>query len=282
MTYKSTLTSSLLALAIFLGCGISSCTYKKGSTTMAQQELNFKDFTAINANHGIELEITQGAEYSVSVSAPENYMDNLKIEQEGETLYVSLVNKGKRLLDTDDITVHITMPYISQIDLAGAAEACFLGRFETPQFIAHLSGSSNIEDLTVVADEVSIEATGASEVSGTVQATRAMVNLSGASDLDLLANQLSQMTMQLAGSSEAEIKGAVTNLQATLAGASEIDGEELTVSDLDIFLAGASSAEIRNSGNLRYKLAGASELTIYGSPKVLDSQSDRSSSIEIR
>ena len=109
-----------------------------------------------------------------------------------------------------------------------------------------------------------------------------MINLSGASDLDLLANQLSQMTMQLAGSSEAEIKGAVTNLQATLAGASEIDGEELTVSDLDIFLAGASSAEIRNSGNLRYKLAGASELTIYGSPKVLDSQSDRSSSIEIR
>ena len=270
MTYKSVLTSSLLALAILLGCGISSCTYKKGSTTMAQQELNFKDFTAINANHGIEFEITQGAEYSVSVSAPENYMDNLKIEQEGETLYVSLVNKGKRLLDTDDITVHITMPYISQIDLAGAAEACFLGRFETPQFIAHLSGSSNIE------------ATGASEVSGTVQATRAMINLSGASDLDLLANQLSQMTMQLAGSSEAEIKGAVTNLQAMLAGASEIDGEELTVSDLDISLAGASSAEIRNSGNLRYKLAGASELTIYGSPKVLDSQSDRSSSIEIR
>ena len=249
---------------------------------MAQQELHFKDFTTINANHGIELEITQGAEYSVSVSAPEKYMDNLKIEQEGETLYVSLVNKGKRLLDTDDIIVHITMPYISQIDLEGAAEACFLGRFETPQFTAHLSGSSSIEDLSVVADEVSIEATGASEVSGTVQTTRAMVNLSGASDLDLLANQLNQMTIQLAGSSEAEIKGAVTNLQAMLAGASEIDGEELTVSDLDISLAGASSAEIRNSGNLRYKLAGASELTIYGSPKVLDSQSDRSSSIEIR
>ena len=109
-----------------------------------------------------------------------------------------------------------------------------------------------------------------------------MANLAGASELDLISNQLSQMTMQLSGSSSAELKGAITNLQATLSGASEIDGKELTVSDLDLTLAGASSAEIRNSGSLRYKLAGASELTIYGSPRVLDSQSDRSSTFEMR
>ena len=88
--------------------------------------------------------------------------------------------------------------------------------------------------------------------------------------------------MQLAGSSEANLKGSISNLQATLTGASEIDGDELAVSDLDISLSGAASAEIRNSGTLRYKLAGASELTIYGSPKVLDSQSDRSSTVEMR
>ena len=109
-----------------------------------------------------------------------------------------------------------------------------------------------------------------------------MVNLSGASDVDLIVNQLSQMTMQLSGSSQAELKGAIANLQATLSGSSEIDGEELTVSDLDLSLAGASSAEIHNSNNLRYKLAEASQLTIYGSPRVLDSQSDRSSSIRMR
>ena len=107
-------------------------------------------------------------------------------------------------------------------------------------------------------------------------------SLTGASKLDLIVNQLSQMTMQLSGSSSSELKGAITNLQATLSGASEIDGEELAVSDLDLSLSGASSADIRNSGTLRYKLSGASELTIYGSPRVLDSQSDRSSSIEMR
>ena len=127
-----------------------------------------------------------------------------------------------------------------------------------------------------------IEATGASEVSGTLQATRAMIDLSGASELDAIANQIGQMTMQLSGSSEASLKGSISNLQATLTGASEIDGDELAVSDLDISLSGAASAEIRNSGTLRYKLAGASELTIYGSPKVLDSQSDRSSTVEMR
>ncbi len=249
---------------------------------MTQQEVNFRDFTAINANRGVGLEITQGAEYSVSVSAPEKYMDDVQIEQKGETLYISLKQGVKQPVDSDDITIYITMPYITKIDLAGASDACFIGQFEAPQFTAHLSGSSEIEDLAIVADEVSIEASGASELSGTVQAKRAMANLAGASELDLISNQLSQMTMQLSGSSSAELKGAITNLQATLSGASEIDGEELAISDLDLTLAGASSAEIRNSGSLRYKLAGASELTIYGSPRVLDSQSDRSSSIEMR
>lgn len=249
---------------------------------MAQQEVNFRDFTAINANRGINLEITQGAEYSVSVSAPEKYMDDVKVEQKGETLYISLKKDGERLFDNDNITVQITMPYITQIDLAGATEAYFIGHFEAPLFSAHLSGSSEIEDLSIVADEMRIEATGASEVSGTLQATRAMIDLSGASELDAIANQIGQMTMQLAGSSEANLKGSISNLQATLTGVSEIDGDELAVSDLDISLSGAASAEIRNSGTLRYKLAGASELTIYGSPKVLDSQSDRSSTVEIR
>lgn len=249
---------------------------------MTQQEVNFRDFTAINANRGVDLEITQGAEYSVSISAPEKYKDDVKIEQKGETLYISLQQDVKYPFDSDDITIHITMPYITKMDLAGATEACFIGQFEAPQFTAHLSGSSEIEDLAIVADEVSIEASGASELSGTIQAKRAMANLTGASKLDLIVNQLSQMTMQLSGSSSSELKGAITNLQATLSGASEIDGEELAVSDLDLSLSGASSADIRNSGTLRYKLSGASELTIYGSPRVLDSQSDRSSSIEMR
>lgn len=282
MSYKSILTPSLLLLVILCGCCTSSCVYKKGSKAMTQQEVNFRDFTAINANRGLDLEITQGAEYSVSISAPEKYKDDVKIEQKGETLYISLQQDVKYPFDSDDITIHITMPYITKMDLAGATEACFIGQFEAPQFTAHLSGSSEIEDLAIVADEVSLEASGASEVSGSIQAKRAMANLTGASKLDLIVNQLSQLTMQLSGSSSSELKGSITNLQATLSGASEIDGEELTVSDLDISLAGASSAEIRNSGNLRYKLAGASELTIYGSPRVLDSQSDRSSSIDIR
>lgn len=282
MAHKSILTSSLLLLVVLCGCCTSSCVYKKGSKAMTQQEVNFRDFTAINANRGVDLEITQGAEYSVSVSAPEKYKDDVKIEQKGETLYISLQQDVKYPFDSDDITIYITMPYITKMDLAGATEACFIGQFEAPQFTAHLSGSSEIEDLAIVADEVSIEALGASELSGTIQAKRAMVNLTGASELDLIVNQLSQMTMQLSGSSSSELKGAITNLQATLSGASEIDGEELAVSDLDLSLSGASSADIRNSGTLRYNLSGASELTIYGSPRVLDSQSDRSSSIEMR
>ena len=248
---------------------------------MSQQEVSFKDFTAINANRGLNLEITQGAEYSVSVSAPDKYMDDVMIEQKGETLYISLKQGAKRHIDSDDITIQISVPYITKIDLAGATGACFIGSFEAPQFTAHLSGSSEIGDLNIKANEISIEASGASEVSGTIQAKRAMAKLSGASDVDLIVNQLSQMTMQLSGSSDAELRGTITNLQATLSGASEIDGEELTVSDLDVSLAGASSADIVNNGSLRYKLAGASQLTIHGSPRVLDSQSDRSSSIKI-
>ena len=64
---------------------------------MAQQEVNFRDFTAINANRGINLEITQGAEYSVSVSAPEKYMDDVKVEQKGETLRLASSDTSRRL-----------------------------------------------------------------------------------------------------------------------------------------------------------------------------------------
>lgn len=282
MTHKSLLTISLLLLTILSGCALSSCTYKKGSKTKSQQEVHFSDFTAINANRGVDLEITQGAEYAVSVIAPEKYMDDVKIEQQGETLYITLEKDHASLINIDkDITVRISMPHITQVDLSGGTEAHFIGAFEAPTFSAHLSGASEVENLSISAEEVRIEAYGASDFSGSVRATRSTIDLSGASDLSIVAQQIGQLTMQLSGSSDAEIDGSITNLTASLSGSSEIDGESLSVSDLDLSMSGASSVEIRNSGSLRYSIDGASKLVVYGSPKVLDSKSDRSSSVQM-
>lgn len=278
---------SSLLLVTFYSCLLIGCSCKKKLFwDETPKETNFSAFTAIKVNCGIGLVITQGKDYKVSIIAPQKALKDVRIKQCNETLYITMpkkLSKERHLLGLapKDITVQIMMPYITQIDLAETSEATFIGNFEAAQFSAVLSEASKIDDLSISANKILIKSSGSSAFSGVIRAKHGAINMVGASKLDLIADQIGILTMRLSGSSKANILGSASSLTAKLFGVSQLNGEQLAIPNLDIALMGTAKAAVFNSESLCYRLNGASQLIIHGSPKILEAKKYGSSKVEI-
>jgi hypothetical protein len=61
-----------------------------GSGQVTTQQYNFTDFSAISANHGFNVQITQGNTYTIKVIIDDNLQQYVNIYREGSTLMVEL------------------------------------------------------------------------------------------------------------------------------------------------------------------------------------------------
>ena len=104
------------------------------------------------------------------------------------------------------------------------------------------------------------ELSGASEVSGYLQAISCDIELSGASEIDL--------------------NGSGGDIRLDASGASQIEMASFTVDDADIDLSGASDASLNINGRLDVSLSGASSLEYSGNPTLGDFDLSSGSELE--
>jgi hypothetical protein len=105
-------------------------------------------------------------------------------------------------------------------------------------------------------------ASGASVVTGDIQAGSATMTASGASDISLV--------------------GSGEDLVLEVTGASSADLAEFPVSDVRAVLEAASTAVVNASGTLDVEASGASHLTYVGDPTVGSVQTSAGSTVEAR
>jgi hypothetical protein len=124
--------------------------------------------------------------------------------------------------------IHITLPRLDELHVNGASRA------EITHLTAH-------EDVLIIVS-------GASQVQGTLDAAVAKFDVSGASNVRL--------------------DGSADNVILTVSGASRLDLHSFRTRNVQAELSGASSAQANVTGNLDYRLSGASHLTYQGRPAI--------------
>ena len=212
---KKVLIVTLIALVLIVtGCygGVV------GSGRLTTRDLDLAGFTRIEASSAFEVEVIQGSEYAVSLTADDNIIDNVDAAVIADTLRLGLKpSVGFRNLT---LRAKITMPNLRGIGVSGASRADVRG-FQTEESLdLNLSGASSVTG-DIRAGNTRVEASGASRVELSGSGADLDVRGSGASNLVLADYTVRNVDAELSGASRATVNASGT-LDANLSGASQL------------------------------------------------------------
>ena len=212
---KSFALFSSLATAALVG--LSSC-----SSVAQQQQRTVGSFQMVKASGAINLYVRQGATTKVEVDAAPEVLESIKTEVKGNTLHVyrDKVFSLTGMLRNKPVKVYITTPQLSGIEVSGASDV----KGETPitadAFRINASGASDVT-LTLNAKSLTTNASGASDIRLDGRVERQQVDISGSSDYRASDLRSSKANVQASGASDAYVF-VDDELQANSSGASDV------------------------------------------------------------
>jgi len=210
-----------------------------GSQDMATWEYELTDFTNVNISSAFTVDISQSDSYSVSITASDNLLDYLNVYQRGKTLYI-----GLKAADYHNVSyeANITLPLLLDFTLSGASKG-------------DISGFSSINPLK-------LRLSGASRVSGSIEAGDCSFNLAGASKVELVGS-----------GNDADIRAS---------GASEVELADFPINNAEVTLRGNSEATLNLNGRLDANLEGYSHIKYIGEPTMGSIRTAGSSTVSER
>lgn len=241
----------LLTTLLISGCR-SILVTRNGDTETGETETrqyNFTEFTRVDIGSAFSYEIKQSDTYSISITAPDNLFDDIKVAKEGQTLKVKIEREAPWApfnLGFETPRAVITMPQLYGLDSSGATKGVVTRFSSTDDLDIRVSGASSVELVAIAAGDTNLKISGASEVTGALNAE----------DIDL----------DVSGASSIQLEGAASDIDIEASGASRLNLAGLTVNNANVTFSGASHGTLNLNGRLDIELSGASELEYIGEP----------------
>lgn len=237
------LVAVLTAAPLLSGCEVT------GPGGIVTEEKDFADFTYVDVEGTFEVEIIQSDSFSTSVSADESFFDYIAVTKEGNTLRIYL--KPRHVftdftLGAKTLKAKITMPALYGLNLSGASKATVTGFKSSKDFNLNVSGASSVDIDDMEVGDIEFEISGASKVSGSVNA--------------------SDVRFEVSGASEVELEGSANNIILDASGASKVNLADFPLSNANAKLSGASETTLDLKGRLDAILSDASRLYFQGNP----------------
>jgi hypothetical protein len=172
------------------------------------------------------------------IEADENLLELIRSEVRGSTL---VIDTRENIRNSKEMNLYITFKDLSDMDLSGAVEVKSDGKLKF--------------------GDLSIDGSGASEITLELDADRLECDFSGASEIELM--------------------GKADYCSIDNSGASELDAYDFIVGEYNIEISGAGEAKIHCTDVLTARISGAASIRYLGDPKV-DSRVSGAGSIKKR
>ena len=276
---KTLLMLSLLALAPL--CLVAQ------STKVVKEKRNLSGFSAINISSGWDAVLTQGKNFSVTIEANEESMDNLRIEVKNETLYVSSDRKFRfldifRSRSSNIRKVNVTLPELQKITASGGSDILPQTQFSTENMKIVMSGGSDLKSLSLNCQSLDCRMSGGSDASiHLVNGEDVKIITSGGSDVSLSGLSAALLELKASGGSDLKLEGATTNLQVNASGGSDVSAFKLKVENCTATLSGGSDANLYVTDALNVSITGASDVRCKGNPHNVEKTIGRGSSLKM-
>ena len=251
----------VFCLTLIIGCATASA-------ATVTKEIDLSGFDTVSIGGSWDVNIVQGAQYKIVVTAPAEYIDRLCTLDAGK-LSVQSPNSGWSWLKFWDAAsfngrnkIQITAPDMKNIKLSGSITGIISG-FKNQVLQIASSGSSDLSVTDCVVKKMSIDC-------------------SGSSDVAIAQSVLSNLAVDCAGSSKISAKTCtIDNLALDVTGSSRFTLNDGSVVNLSVKLFGSSNVLINkmNGGKMSGSMSGSSNLTYSGTISGYDIQSSGSSKV---
>ncbi|TLV00461.1 head GIN domain-containing protein [Dyadobacter luticola] len=207
----------------------------------AQDTRNFSanGFTKLSMGSAFKIEVKQGSGYSITTSGRKEDLEDLESSVKGSTFHLGYKNNGWNR-NRITVNVNITMPSLDGIDFSGASKAN----------VANFPNTKNL----------SIDVSGASQVT--------------------IASNAPKISFDLSGASSLKLDGSGDVLTGEVSGASSFKGQDFSAKVANIDASGASSAHVMASATVNAEASGASSVRYSGGAKDIHSSTSGASSVK--
>lgn len=224
----------LPALAILAGCAaVAACGIhrSKDAGPETSRTIAVGDFSSIEVAGPYDVRVRTGGKPGVSVKGPQNIVDQLVIEVEGNELRIHTKKNGmfRQALWSDHQPVAIE---VTAATLDGAA----------------IAGSGD-----VAVDQVKSAAfTGA---------------VAGSGSLSIAALDVEKLKLEIAGSGNIDASGKASEAHYSIAGSGSINSPRVIAQDLKVSIAGSGDVAAHATGSADLDIVGSGDVTVTGGAK---------------
>ena len=220
------------------------CISGKGNAIAVQRAVD--GFSRVESLMDAEVFITQGSEYSVALEAQNNLIEHIRTEVKNGELRIY----NKRCIKKHDpVRVHITMPTVSGVVLAGSGSIRLVNRIESNALYVSLTGSGSIvSNDSVIADHLDTELSGSGDVA--------------------LHGAFGAVSTGISGSGSVEVQGHGASHDVKISGSGDVNTFGLAVKTSNVNITGSGNARVNVSDNLTVDITGSGQVYFKGQPSV--------------
>lgn len=231
----------MLLLSLFVFCrGIAQEKIIMNDPNAVLREVG--SFSKLVVNGPFKIFFSEAKEYALAVSAKsDETRDHISTQLNNGVLNIGMEKQGIKWWGVNQgLKIYLSAPTLKDIKLSGAVNF----------YITDVLKSNDLK----------VSLSGASDVSGKVDADR--------------------LTFILSGASDCEVSGHAEQLQAIVSGASSFKGKKFTAKEAELNASGASTIKVGVQNLLNATASGASNINYEGGPSVQKTSSSGASSIK--
>ncbi|MCB9363752.1 MAG: DUF2807 domain-containing protein [Flavobacteriales bacterium] len=183
------------------------------------EERSLASFTGVKISSAFNVELIEAPSSTVKIEGvPEQYIDNIITEVNGDVLEVFVKGKVKAV---SDMKLTITYQSLNSVEVSGASSVKANNAINASTFTIKTSGASNL-DLSLNAQDVKLNSSGASDVRLKGFAKTFDLAVSGASTIKTKAFEVNKVDINISGASDVDVYAA-EEISGTASGASDVD-----------------------------------------------------------
>ncbi len=237
------------------------------------QTRDLQDFTRIDLRAAGAIDLTQGRDFSFTMTSDEALHELIETVIEGDTLIIKFVEDTQKIKSGNDIRYTITMPLIAGVRISGGG-SLHCGNIAGKSFALDLPGGSSIHIQSIAVADFRLRVQGGSKLTlGHIQAARIHMDIPGSANMTIADLSANDLTIGIRGTINLSIAGRVMTQTINVVGVANIKAEHLQSNQATVKSLGIGNVDLWVTDTLDVVVSGAGSVKYYGDPSVKKSMS---------
>ncbi len=205
---------------LLVSCHFGNHDKVRGNGTIKTENRTAGSFTGVDVGGNIDLYVKQDSIRSVKIEADENLLQYIEVKLEGDKLVIQ-PKDGYNLSGSKGIKVYVSSPVFKTLEASGACDIIGENKITCiePMYI-DLSGASDVK-LELKAPKVETTSSGAGSISLKGETKDFSVDGSGSTNIKCFELMAENTTVELSGAGDAQVYASV-KLDVHVSGAADV------------------------------------------------------------